>query len=167
MSAAGTASGGYRILDEPRPGALARWAVNPLWPLLAIMFGGAWISWPWFAVNAFAIGSPTRWRELALAVGGFVGTAALFFALLTAEANGLLGGVAIEYAVVFLVVWKLAVSYWLYVLQGRTFGLFEYFHGSTRNGMLVVFAGYFLSRRLFPFIDSLEPWGVVLRVVLQ
>ena len=167
MSAAGAASGGYRILDEPRPGALAQLAVNPLWPLLAIMFGGAWISWPWFVVNAFAIGSPTRWREVALAVGGFVGTAVLFVTLVKAAAGGLISGVAIKYAVTFLVVWKLAVSYWLYVLQGRTFDLFEYFHGATRNGMLVVFAGYFLSRRLFSFVDSLEPWGTILRVVLQ
>lgn len=167
MNGARAAGGGYHIVDEPRPGALARLAVNPLWPLLSVMFGGAWVSWSWFVVNSFAIGSPTRWREAALALGGFAGTAALFVGLVTLEVNGAIGGVAISYAVVALVVWKLAVSYWLYVLQGRTFGLFEYFHGATKNGLLVVFAGYFLSRRLLPFVDSLEPWGSVLRVVLQ
>ena len=39
---------GYRIADEPRPGAMEHLAVDPLWPFLAIMFGGAWLSWPWF-----------------------------------------------------------------------------------------------------------------------
>jgi len=167
VSGAGAAGGGYHILDEPSPGALARLAVNPLWPLLAVMFGGAWISWSWFVVNAFAIGSPTRWREAALAAAGFAGTAGLILALVGLEVNGVLSGVAISYALVGLVVWKLAVSYWLYVLQGRTFSLFEYFHGATRNGLLVVFAGYFVARRLLPLVDSLAPWGPLLRVVLQ
>jgi len=44
---------GYRIADEPRPGALSQLAVNPLWPLLAVMLGGTWIAWPWFALNTF------------------------------------------------------------------------------------------------------------------
>ena len=34
---------GYRIADEPRPGAMEHLAVDPLWPFLAIMFGGAWL----------------------------------------------------------------------------------------------------------------------------
>jgi hypothetical protein len=159
-------AGDYRILDEPRPGALARLAVNPLWPLLAVMFGGTWISWPWFVVNAFAVGSPTRWRETALAAAGFAGTAALFVGLVLLDARGVFGASGLAYAGVGLVVWKLAVSYWLYVLQGRTFALFEYFHGAARNGVLVVFAGYFLSRRLFDLLAD-APFGGLLQVVLR
>ena len=33
------------VADEPLPGPLQRIAVNPFWPLLAVMFGGAWVSW--------------------------------------------------------------------------------------------------------------------------
>lgn len=158
---------GYRILDEPRPGALANLAVNPLWPLLAVMFGGTWLSWTWFAVNAFAVGSPTRWRELGLSVGGFVGTTGLVLALLVLADQGIVEGVGIAYALVALVVWKLLVSYWLYALQSRTFALFEYFEGTAKNGLAVVFIGYFLGRRLLSGVASLGGWGQVLRIVLQ
>lgn len=157
----------YRIVDEPRPGALATLAVDPLWPLLAIMFGGAWLSWPWFALNAFAIGSPTRRREAAVAVGGFVGTTVLLVALLWLNRVDVLRGVGLTYAAVGLVVWKLAVSYWLYVLQGRTFALFQHFHGATRNGLLVVFAGYFLGHRLLAALGEIDSFGWVLRLVLR
>jgi hypothetical protein len=157
----------YRIFDEPRPGGLARLAVRPLWPLLAVMFGGSWISWPWFVLNAYAVGSPTRRRETALAGAGFVGTAALLVALLGLESNGVLSGVAMRYAVVSLVVWKLLVSYWLFILQGRSFALFEHFHGATRNGMLVVFAGFYVSLYLLPRLTELGPLGSLLRLVLQ
>ena len=57
----------YRIGDEPRPGALARVAVDPMWPLLAVMLGGVWLSWPWFVLNGVVVGSPTRqgWQRVA------------------------------------------------------------------------------------------------------
>jgi hypothetical protein len=158
---------GYRILDEPRPGALANAAVSPVWPLLAVMFGGAWLSWPWFAFNAYAIGSPTRRRELAIAAGGFVGTAGLVLALLLLADSGWVEGVGISYALVVLVVWKLLISYWLYVLQGRTFALFEHFAGSAKNGLPVVFLGYFLGRRLLSGLDGLGGWGEILEIVLR
>ena len=64
------ASDGYHIPDEPRPGGLVRWAVNPVWPFIAVMLGGAWLSWGWFLFNGAAIGSPSRARErLLVAVG--------------------------------------------------------------------------------------------------
>ena len=50
----------YHIADEPAASPLSKYAVSPLWPMLAVMFGGAWLAWPWFAVNAFAIGSASR-----------------------------------------------------------------------------------------------------------
>ena len=95
----------YRILDEPRPGGLAHLAVNPLWPLLAVMLGGVWLSWPWFVVNGFAVGSPTRFRELGLAIGGLIGATGLLFGLGFLRAGELMGDVAFSYAIVALVVW--------------------------------------------------------------
>ena len=55
--------GGYAIADEPEASRLAHLTVRPSMPLLALMLGGAWIAWPWFALNAYAMGSPTRRRE--------------------------------------------------------------------------------------------------------
>lgn len=138
----------YRVLDEPNPGGFSHLAVNPLWPLLAVMLGGVWLSWPWFVLNAFAVGSPTRSRELGLALGGLVGTAGLLVLLGWLRYQDLLGDVGFSYAVVGLVVWKLLVSYWLYVLQARTFGLYEYFGGTVRNGALVVVLAFFLRPRV-------------------
>ena len=49
--------------------------------VLAIMFGGAWLSWPWFVFNGFVVGSPTRKKELALVLVGFAGNFVLSMGL--------------------------------------------------------------------------------------
>ena len=139
------ATSGYRIEDEPLPGPLQRIAVNPFWPLLAVMFGGAWVSWPWFLVNGFAIGSPTRRREVAIVVAGLAGSVVLVVALLALAGSGSLDRPTLRYAAVGLTVWKLGVSYWLYTLQSRCFGLYEHFGGPVRNGVLVLIAAAFLA----------------------
>lgn len=139
---------GYQILDEPQPSKLSHLAVQPLWPLLAVMFGGTWISWPWFAVNAFAIGSPTRVRELILAIGGFFGTFVLVFGLVQLNQSGMVDGVTMRYLFVLLLVWKLTVSYGLYILQARTFALYRHFGGVIRTGLIVVIAAGFLRARM-------------------
>ncbi len=67
----------YHIPDEPRPAGLAHMTVNPFWPLLCVMFVGAGFSWAWFVLNGIAMGSPTRRRELWIAIGGLLGNAVL------------------------------------------------------------------------------------------
>lgn len=150
----------YRIGDEPQPGRLAQVAVNPVWPLLAVMFGGAGLSWPWFALNSLALGSPHRRQELAWVVGGFAGNVALLLLILSLANAGILAGLGLSYAVIVLTVWKLAVSYWLYTLQGRSFGLYRYFGGPVRNGALIVFAALFLRSGVLASLPFF--WKVVL-----
>ncbi|MEM8964484.1 MAG: hypothetical protein AAGD38_23560 [Acidobacteriota bacterium] len=134
----------YTILDEPSTGGkLGDFAVRPLWPLLAVMFGGAWLSWPWFAFNAWAVGSPTRRRETALAAAGFVGAATLFLVLAVMNGNGLIPEGLLPYLGLVLTVWKLFISYRLYLLQARSFYLYEYFGGAVRSGLFVVLIGGF------------------------
>lgn len=137
----------YHIEDEPRPGALQTVAVRPFWPLLGVMLGGAWLAWPWFVLNSVAVGSPTLKRELAWAAGGFAGSAVLIFGILHLHLNGLLAEPSLPYALLALTVWKLWVSYRLFVLQSRTFELYEYFGGEVKNGMLVVLAALFFARQ--------------------
>ena len=144
----------YRILDEPRPSALSHLSVQPLWPLLSIMFGGAWIAWPWFAFNGFAVGSPTRIKELLWAIGGFVGTLVLTFGIFGLRAAETIGDVTLEYLVVFLLVWKLLVSYKLYLLQARPFALYEYFGGAVRTGLFVVLIAAFLRPRVLAAVPG-------------
>ncbi len=137
----------YRIADEPAPGALAQFAVNPIWPLFAVMLAGGWLAWPWFVFNGLAVGSPSLKRECALVAAGVVGTALLIIVLLKIAitivgADG--AAQAVPYVRTGVIAWKLLVGYWLYTLQARTFGLYEYYGGTVRNGLLVVIAGTFL-----------------------
>ncbi len=138
----------YRIEDEPSPGALARWAVNPLWPLLAVMLGGAWIGWPWFVLNGLAVGSPTSRREVGWVLAGFAGSAALAALLVWQFRLGVLDQGSVRYAYLVLVVWKLGVSYVLYTLQARTFELYQHYGGHVANGVFVVVLALLLGGRL-------------------
>ena len=147
-------AGTYELIDEPKPGALSRIAVKPFWPLLGIMLGGAWLSWPWFVLNGFAVGSPTRRRELVWAIAGLVGTFLLLFGLGILQERKILEGLALRFAVIGIVVFKLYVTYMLYTLQSRSFALYEYFGGQTINGFPVVLAGMFLGP---PLIKQLPP----------
>jgi hypothetical protein len=147
----------YHIPDEPRPIALSRFAVQPFWPLFGAMFGGSWLSWPWFVFNGFAIGSPTRNKELLLALVGFAGNFILkigFGVLLTAE---LLPEVLAPYLYLVILVWRLAISYWLYVLQSQSFGIYEYYGGTVQNGVFILVLGYFVGRSLIPTVTNALP----------
>jgi hypothetical protein len=144
--ASNSLDGSYRILDEPRASGLAQLVVNPLWPLLALMLAGSWLALPWFALNAFALGSATRVRETLLVLSW----APLLFALLwVLGALRLYAGVpaaAMPYLAILITVAKLALGYALLTLQQRSFALFEYFGGQVRNGAIVVMAGTVLGR---------------------
>jgi hypothetical protein len=58
------------------------------------------------------------------------------------------------YAATILVVWKLGISYRLHLWQARSFELYRYFGGETRNGMLVMFVGMFLRSRVLSFFGG-------------
>jgi hypothetical protein len=133
---------GYRLADEPRPSGLSHIAVNPFWPFLSVMFGGAWLSWPWFVVNGFAVGSPTRRKELGVAIGGFVVTALLVLAIFGLAGTGRIPQRGVPYALLSLTVVKLGVTYWLHALQSTTFEVYEYYGGVVRQGFLVILAAY-------------------------
>lgn len=145
---------GYQIADEPRPNALTRVAVDPVWPLFGVMFGGAWLAWPWFVLNAYALGSPTREREIAIVVGAFLGVAAIAFGggvVLSSVPEASQASVA-PYVLLALTVWKIGSCYYLYTTQARTFGIFEYYSQTkVMNGLPILVAGFVLATR---FEDS-------------
>jgi hypothetical protein len=148
-----SATEGYRILDEPRPGRLAQLAVDPMWPLFGFMFGGAAFAWAWFVVNGLALGSPTQRREGALVAAGVAGVFALGLGLFWLIGAGHLPQGGVAYALLAVTVWKLGVSYWLYTLQSRSFDLYEYYGGAVRNGVVFVFVGVFAQRSLLELSD--------------
>jgi hypothetical protein len=150
----------YRIADEPRPSSLSRLAVNPIWPLLGMMFGGAWLCWPWFALNALAIGSATRRAEIVTLVFGAAATAASAAAVGTLLQNGSIGEQQLPYAVLSLITVKLLVAYRVQLWQSRSFELFEYFGGAAKSGMLVLVLAWFGRQQLVKLNDWF--WFLVL-----
>jgi len=151
----------YRIDDEPQPGRLAQLAVDPLWPLLGLMPGGVWLSWPWFLVNGYAVGSPTREREFACVMGGLVGATLITTVILYLLGIEVIDQRGVKYALLILIVWKIGVSYVLYSLQSRTIQIYEYYGGVLRNGLVVLVVGAFFIRR--PVMDAVaHPFLVLL-----
>ncbi len=156
------AAAGYHIEDEPLPGPWQRLAVQPFWPLLAMMLAGSWLGLPWFVVNGFAVGSPTRWREAAMAAAGFAGSVALVVLLFVLAGTGVVSSTAVPYAAVGITVWKLVVGYLLFLWQRRSIHLFEHFGGTLANGLPVALVGALLGRRLLAQAITLPFWQIVL-----
>jgi hypothetical protein len=151
----------YRIQDEPAPSGLGHLIVNPVFPLLSIMLAGAWLSLPWFIFNGFALGSPTRRKELALAVAAPLGLLALSTVLAILAALLELPKGSLPYFQVLLIVWKLAVAYWLFDLQKRGFALHEHFGGQVRNGAPVLIAGFLLRGTVLNAFGGSGWWTLV------
>lgn len=152
---------GYRLADDPAPGALARAAVNPIFPMLAMMFAGAWLSLPWFALNAVALGSPTQKRELRLCAYAVVGALLLGFMVLWAWPPETLGERGFLFGLLALSVFKLGLAYWILTLQSRTFAVYEYYGGVVQNGLPVLVLATALLRSTVLFLVDHELWLIV------
>jgi hypothetical protein len=144
---AGAAVQRYRIMDEPSPSSVAKWAVKPFWPLLATMLGGTWLGAPWFVFNGFALGSPTRRREMVLAVVALVGSAALALVLLWLDQRVAIGRRNAQLALLAITAWKLGMFYLITLTQTRTLGIYLHFGGPIRSGLWVVIAGSYLRAK--------------------
>jgi hypothetical protein len=139
---------GYQIADEPAPSTLARYAVNPLYPMLAAMLAGVWFAWPWFAFNSFAIGSPTRRAELAWLAAGLIFPPAIGSALILARGADWLPASAGPYVGLSVTVAKLVVVYAVFLLQSRTIEIYEYYGGKLGNGIWPLVAAFYLGDRV-------------------
>lgn len=152
--------GGYAIADEPEASRLAHLTVRPSMPLLALMLGGAWIAWPWFALNAYAMGSPTRRRELALAIAGFLGGVVLAALVVGLHAGEIIDTRVARYLVIGVIVFKLGGGYVIHALQSRTFAVYEHFGGAVRSGRMVLIGS--LIVRVMILVGLGDFWSLVL-----
>lgn len=159
-------NGEYILIDEPRPGALSQAVVNPVWPLLAVMFAGGGVSWIWSIVNTIGMGSPTKRREIALAVGGFAGALGISLLVMYLVGAKVLPKEAFKYGLLALTVWKLAISYWIYFVQSRTFGVYEYYSGPVRNGLMILIIAYAVTRPLLKSLNA-SPLGLLLYMAVS
>ena len=142
----------YRIVDEPTPSGWARLAVRPLWPWLALELGGAWVGVPWFVVNAIALGSPTRKKEIALALVLPIVTMVLFLGVVLLSLN--LPKSALPYLLIPIHFLKLLAGYLLLTWQSRAFQLHEHFGGEVRNGLYLMLAATFLRPTVLEGLKS-------------
>jgi hypothetical protein len=119
------------------------------------MLGGAWLAWPWFLLNGFAIGSATRRREAGLVLLALFGSVGLGLGLVALLDARLLHGTALKLALLAVVLCKLAIAYFLYTIQARSFALYEYYSGGVWNGApLVVVVGAVLRSRVMALLGS-------------
>lgn len=144
----------YQIIDEPSPGPLAKVIVNPFWPLLGLMLGGAWLAWPWFLLNSHALGSATQRREQILAGAAFAGSVVLAF-LVAATAPSGQEFKLFSYALLGMRAFKLTMGYMLFLEQRKSFQIYETFGGKGQNAAVVIAVAYGLRQALPSLTDSL------------
>ncbi|HEY8431811.1 MAG TPA: hypothetical protein VIL20_25705 [Sandaracinaceae bacterium] len=150
----------YRITDEPEKSRLAHLTVRPTMVLLSLMLGGAWIAYPWFALNGFAMGSPTRRREAALCALGFVGALVLVLGLGALLTFTPVPREAAKYLALVVVVFKLGIGYRVTMLQDRTFPIYEHFGGTVRNALPILGAAFLGRLAILELLPGF--WALVL-----
>jgi len=151
----------YVIADEPHETSWKHLVVSPTGPLVAEIVVGSWLSLPWFAVNALALGSPTRRKELALCVVQLIVTALLGSLLLWASDRGLIESrTLLQLALLVIVTWKVFVAHSISQLQQRVYQVYELYGGTARATTFVIAGGIVLR----PYVQGLfdDPlWDII------
>jgi hypothetical protein len=140
-----------------RVGASKLPVVRPMWPLLAMMFAGVWIAWPWFLLNEALMKSDDLRRQAKVVVIGLLVAAGIAATIISMVEVELLSIREARYVAMLLMAWKLGVSYVLESRQRKGFGLWGYFGGEPRNGLYVFIAATYLSGVIFERL----PFGVL------
>lgn len=140
---------GYQIADEPRPSALARFVVDPFWPVVACMMVGGIPGLVWLAFNGYALGSPTRFRESLTCFAGVVGALLVFILVGIGKNAGVISVQAAQYWVLLALISKLGFAYMACFMQQRALELHEYFGGHKANGLIPLLLATFLLRPVF------------------
>src|SRR5262245_3806842 len=151
----------YRIVDEPAPGRLAGLTVAPLWPMLAWMLAGSTAGCLWFALNAWALGGSTKLKEQLLLGLTILLAGAYAVGLLYLGSTGVLSVRAVRYLAIALPAMKMIGAYSVYLMQERSFGLYSYYGGKSRNGVLALIGLSIVSQALLAKAGTL--WTLVLR----
>lgn len=121
----------YRLVDEPRPGRLSRFALPPLLVFMVATFFLPW-GYLFIAANALTLNGPRRGREVGLALAAV----ALYFAALLVLGllihAGLLANRGADYLFVAFVGVGLVLVAFAYVSQAHAFELRRYLQGPAR-----------------------------------
>jgi hypothetical protein len=151
----------YIVADEPVETSWRHLVVAPSGPLLAEMLCGSWLSLPWFAFNAIAMGSPTKRKEIGLCILAVAVTAVLGFAVLALRERGVIESITVlRFALLGIVTWKHAIAYAIHTLQSRTFHVYEYYGGPVRSASYVISTGFLLRDVVLGLSD--DPLWVII-----
>lgn len=140
-----------------RVGAAKQPVVKPVWPLLAFMFGGVWLAWPWFLLNEYLMRSDDLQRQAKTVLVGLIGSIVLAFLVIALLEMQILELREARYGYLVLLTWKLGISYALHSRQSQSFELWSYFGGVGRNGAIVAIGGSIATVPLFEQI----PFGLL------
>jgi len=151
----------YAIADEPLDTSWRNLVVHPSGPVLAELLCGSWLALPWFVFNAYALGSPTRRKELALC-GVQLGVTIVLGALLLwlVDSRVIESRTIIQLSLLGIVAWKLGIAYAISVVQGRVFAVHELYGGAARSPTLVIMAGLVLRDHVYALFDH-PLWGII------
>ena len=133
-----TQRGLYHIADEPTPGALSRFVVDPFWPVMACMMVGGIPGLAWLIFNGVALGSPTRGREALICVAGMVGALLVLGLVMLGQDAGLISERAARYIALLAIFCKLGAGCMAAFFQQSALELHEYFGGQKANGWVVL-----------------------------
>lgn len=149
---------GYKIPDEPLPSAWARFTCDPNVIVTAGMVGGSWLAAPWFAFNAFAVGSATQRREMILAAAMPIATS--LFGMLLTLLVGHFGWPfrVVHYGALLVYVVKFALLYELQRKQAVTVGIHRYLGRSVMQGWPLVALGYFGRSFVVQYAFGVSDW---------
>lgn len=151
-------SGGYKIPDEPVPSAATRLTCDPDVIASAGMMGGNWIAAPWFAFNAYAVGSATQRREMITAALMPVVTS--LAGMLVVYVVGRLGlpTRALYYAVLLVYALKFVLLYDVQRRQAVSVGIHKYLGRPVLNGWLLVLVGWVARGAVVEWAFGVSPW---------
>ncbi len=151
----------YAIADEPHDTAWKQLVVTPTGPMLAEIVCGSWLSLPWFVVNAIALGSPTRRKEIALCVLQLIVTIGLGSLLIWADDRDLIESrTLLQLSILVIVTWKVGIAYAITRIQTRAYQVYELYGGPARATTFVLATGIVVR----PFIQGLfdDPlWWII------
>ena len=134
------AASGYRIVDEPAPSALGRFAVDPFWIVIAGMVGPSFLAGVvpqpellvllWFGFNSLALSSPTRRAEIIWIAGGMAIIAAFHYMPERLLLSGAIGSVTLQAWMPYMWILRSAVDltvlYRLFLYQVGPYQLYRY-----------------------------------------
>lgn len=167
----------YSRHDLPSRDAGPLPAVRPFVVLAACVFGGVWLGWPWFVLNAFALGVEDKATLAKRIVLGLAGASAIAIAILAvAEPDTLTPSLLslvlddpeprefswVPYMLIALVGWKTAFAYLLFQDQRLQAEVYGYYGGTLRNGIPIVAAGSFLRSWILLELLPVGWWTLVL-----